>query len=770
MSIEKNVSRNKLADAFNAFIEKVTPEKLNGAAPVFCVQTKPVSAGNAWPPITQKGLVNQVQRQREGAEVSYYISTMLSTGGRNQKAQFGGLMFVVLDDVGVKGTTKTVDDLPLTPTWVIESSFNSFQCGYLFTKPINDEAYATGLVKHVYGSGIADKGGALVNKYVRLPGGIRNKMIDGQLDDFSVSLREMDMRQTYDVGIFAEAFGYLHNDVGKKSDLSSDLLALEPSHDPYLGILIDLGLVKDNRPVDIGEGRSCVKMICPWVNKHSNGDDTGTYYYIGGGFKCNHSHGEDLSFTDVKKWLRDEHDIDTGSVSIELDEVVAEPWIDEMNKEYFVCPVGATVVWRENHDDEGRWTGIEPMNTGAFHTVYANQLVRWGETAAGKARYIEKSRAWLKSKKRRDFLDGMGFNPGSNSSGDTYNSWQGFSVETSPGDWSLFKDHIETILCSGVKGHSDYLLKWMAYVAQNGDDRAHVAVVLRTNEEGTGKGKFAEIFGALYGAHYSQVDQANRITGDFNETLDNCKLLFLDEAMFAGDPKQAAPLFRLITEPTNHINRKGVSPYSIKNVLAIIMASNQDKVIPASRTARRFFCPTVSVARCQDTKYFAAIDEQMLRGGGLEAMLFDLMAMDISNFDIRDVPQTEQLLEQKWLSAGSVERWMMARIEAERLISDGGGVRAWTDCISKTKVYEDYENFCNKQRDIFTAKNNAHFWRNIKAINIIVVETRPAPSSLYRVAANSDKQGTLHVEFPDREVCLKALETHLSGDKGASAG
>jgi hypothetical protein len=201
------------------------------------------------------------------------------------------------------------------------------------------------------------------------------------------------------------------------------------------------------------------------------------------------------------------------------------------------------------------------------------------------------------------------------------------------------------------------------------------------------------------------------------------------------------------------------------------MASNQDKVIPASRTARRFFCPTVSVARCQDTKYFAAIDEQMLRGGGLEAMLFDLLAMDIKKFNIRNAPQTEQLIEQKWLSAGSVERWLMARIEAESLTSGRVVGAAWTDRILKMDVYEDYENFCNNQRDIFTAKNNAYFWRGVKDIGINVVETRPAPSSLPGTMASSDKPGRLHVEFPVRETCLKALKTHLSGgERMAYAG
>jgi hypothetical protein len=90
---------------FTSFIQKIIPKDLSGAAPVFCIQRTPLSAGNAWTALTQLELLNQLQRQSYTADSSYYISTMLSTGGRNKKDQFGGLMFIVVDDVGSKQLT-----------------------------------------------------------------------------------------------------------------------------------------------------------------------------------------------------------------------------------------------------------------------------------------------------------------------------------------------------------------------------------------------------------------------------------------------------------------------------------------------------------------------------------------------------------------------------------------------------------------------------------------------------------------------------------------
>src|SRR5947209_4958826 len=92
------------------------------------------------------------------------------------------------------------------------------------------------------------------------------------------------------------------------------------------------------------------------------------------------------------------------------------------------------------------------------------------------------------------------------------------------------------------------------------------------------------------------------------------------------------------------------------------MASNESWVIPAGLEARRFFVLEVDNA-CRDAHgYFAAIRKQ-LENGGYEAMLHDLLNYDLSNFNVRSVPKTEALQEQKHLSVPTPIAWLRAVLE-----------------------------------------------------------------------------------------------------------
>ena len=87
------------------------------------------------------------------------------------------------------------------------------------------------------------------------------------------------------------------------------------------------------------------------------------------------------------------------------------------------------------------------------------------------------------------------------------------------------------------------------------------------------------------------------------------------------------------------------------------MASNSRWVVPASLEARRFFVLDVSNEKARDYAYFQAIHDE-LESGGYEAMLRDLLKINLANFNVADVPQTEGLQEQKKLSLKTEEKWL----------------------------------------------------------------------------------------------------------------
>ena len=84
------------------------------------------------------------------------------------------------------------------------------------------------------------------------------------------------------------------------------------------------------------------------------------------------------------------------------------------------------------------------------------------------------------------------------------------------------------------------------------------------------------------------------------------------------------------------------------------MASNSEWVIPAGADARRYFVLEVADTVKQDTTYFGKIDEQM-RKGGREALLHFLLNRDLSDFNIRAVPVTEALQDQRARSRRGVD-------------------------------------------------------------------------------------------------------------------
>ena len=123
-------------------------------------------------------------------------------------------------------------------------------------------------------------------------------------------------------------------------------------------------------------------------------------------------------------------------------------------------------------------------------------------------------------------------------------------------------------------------------------------------------------------------------------------MLFADEAFFAGDKQHVGVLKAIITEPTIAIEAKYRAVIEARNFLHVIMASNEEWVVPASLEARRFFVLDVSNEKVGHYDYFKAIQDE-LDAGGYGAMLHDLLKVGLANFKVAAVPQTEGLATQK---------------------------------------------------------------------------------------------------------------------------
>lgn len=334
-------------------------------------------------------------------------------------------------------------------------------------------------------------------------------------------------------------------------------------------------------------------------------------------------------------------------------EFAIAPELEQLNEQYFVaCEGGKTRVFRESTNNAFNRKVLEKMSFGDFRNLYLDRVIELGEDHTGKKIKAKLGAWWLQVKGRRGF-EHITFDPGGNVPTNTYNLWQGFSCDEKEGDWGLLKDHIMDNICSGNIEYYTYLVHWMAYAVQKPNENGQVAVVLK-GDLGTGKSLFARAFGSLFGQHFVHIANAKHLIGSFNAHLRDCVVLFADEAFWAGDKQGEGILKMLVTERELMIEGKGQDAVLCKSYLHMLIASNHEWVVPANKGERRYFAMEVSSNRQRDNKYFKKVQEQF-DNGGREAMLYELMNMDLNGFEVRDFPETDFLQEQKTLTAAPEE-------------------------------------------------------------------------------------------------------------------
>jgi hypothetical protein len=225
-----------------------------------------------------------------------------------------------------------------------------------------------------------------------------------------------------------------------------------------------------------------------------------------------------------------------------------------------------------------------------------------------------------------------------------FNMWHGYGVQARPGAWPRTRMFLKDIVAGGNEAHHGYILAWLAWVVQNPAERAEVVLVLR-GKRGTGKNTILDALCKLFGQHAKTISNPRHLVGNFNAHLADCALLFANEAIAASDKTSESVLKTLVTDGTLPIERKGIDVEMWPNRLSVCMASNEDWCVPAGLDERRFAVFDVSDAKMQDVAYFAAIHDE-LRGGGYEAMLHDLLALDLGGWHPRQgVPKTTALVD-----------------------------------------------------------------------------------------------------------------------------
>lgn len=155
-----------------------------------------------------------------------------------------------------------------------------------------------------------------------------------------------------------------------------------------------------------------------------------------------------------------------------------------------------------------------------------------------------------------------------------------------------------------------------------------------------------------------QVTSSDQLTGRFNSHLRDVIVLFADEALKPYDKDGESRLKGLITEPRLAYEGKGQDVQTGKNRLHVIMASNEDWLIPTNLDEeRRFMLCLANRKRAGQHAWFGKLNDELERGG-YSALLWDLLQRGIGDWAPRSrVPMTRGLIDQKLRGMDPLQQW-----------------------------------------------------------------------------------------------------------------
>lgn len=365
--------------------------------------------------------------------------------------------------------------------------------------------------------------------------------------------------------------------------------------------------------------------------------------------------------------------------------------IRDLNDQFALVLMGSkAVVLREQPHAESIEDRVKILSVEAFGQYMANRFVtvetgvvnKQSGDIETKSRSVSLAAWWMKSRDRRTY-DGVRFHPDPAISAATanddespaashyFNLWRGFDVTpdgaTPAADrrrkYNTFYDHLLNNICTGNQAWCDWFFAWFAHMIQRPRERIGTAVVVRGGE-GVGKTKIGEVIGSLFKSHYFLVDDARYLTGNFNAHMASCLLLQVDEGFWAGDKGAEGRLKGLITARVQMIESKGVDPIRLDNYVRVMFSSNEGWVVPVGIDGRRYAVFDVGSNVQRNYDYFREMEAE-LDNGGREALLADLLDYDLDAPgapNIRDIPKTGALLEQKVRSFDPVTAWWHGRL------------------------------------------------------------------------------------------------------------
>ena len=357
-----------------------------------------------------------------------------------------------------------------------------------------------------------------------------------------------------------------------------------------------------------------------------------------------------------------------------------------MNRRYAYVGMGRGAIIDLDDSDKG----AEFKSVAAFLGLHQHPRIPTGRLRGDGGVVLGPcGKVWLEDFPERQTYDRVDFLPPGGSEQlrpSVLNLWRGWGVEPDGPRPERYLQHVHDVVCSGDEERYRWVIAWMAHLAQRPWEKPGTAIVMRSNE-GSGKGLFANALVRMCGAHGCQVTEPGQLTGRFNQHLANKVLVFADEVTWGGRRQEEGVLKGRITEGHQIVEPKGIDAFTTRSFSRFLIASNNDWVVPAGVSARRYTVLDVNEALIGKRSYFQRIVDE-LESGGLSGLLGYLLGLDLGEWpDPRTVIKTEALRDQKVQSLDSIDQWLLGVLMEGAFTEYQDG---WQERVLVSDVYDGY--------------------------------------------------------------------------------
>jgi len=237
----------------------------------------------------------------------------------------------------------------------------------------------------------------------------------------------------------------------------------------------------------------------------------------------------------------------------------------------------------------------------------------------------------------------------------------------------------ETKLPKVRRGYSEYLLKYLAWIVQNPNNKCMVSLLFRDEDGllskggGTGKNLFFDelIAKNIIGENYCvNVADNSELYGNFNSMFENKLFVFVEEASGKDNHQNADKMKANISRKRMVVKKKCVAEYDITDLANYIWATNNRNSIPIGLGNRRYSVFEVNACMRDNEKYFTDLASAF--NNPLVIWAFYQQLKNYKTFDSPiqfqiNIPLTPAYLEMRKLNAPSYLKWIISEVEEGKL-------------------------------------------------------------------------------------------------------